>query len=286
MKHVLTIDGGGIRGLIPATILSRLEAATGPIAEKFDLMSGTSTGSIIVACLSVGIPAHEIVQMYLKNAEKIFSRSWRSRVFDYFGLLSPKYSSDGANSVLAAYLKDNTMADAKSLLLIPTLNTETGRPKFFKTPRDGQIKLSEAVRASTAAPTYFPPAGTLIDGGMFANDPSMCAVAEAYSHWKGEEIRLLSLGTGYDGRKRTVPTGGALNWITRIVDIFITGEMGYVSYEISRILGDGNYLRVQEALPPEVDVDMDSIRPSNLIRLMDFGDYLFNTNQERLLNFF
>ena len=217
MKLILSISGGGIRGLIPAIILKEIENCTGKsISDMFDLISGNSTGGIIACLLSVPdennkprYSAERVVKMYEEFGKKVFSRTFFRKILSFDGLISTKYSEKPLEKLLKQYFGDIRLEKACTNLLIPTYKiSHIPYPFFFKTHHAKNNKkdkenpyLWECARATSAASSYFKPyyfdrTNTFIDGGIFANNPSLCAYAQAKKQWKNEKIILLSLGTG------------------------------------------------------------------------------------------
>jgi patatin-like phospholipase/acyl hydrolase len=285
MINILSLDGGGIRGLIPATILAGIESFTGrKIINYFQMLAGTSTGAIIAAALSAEIPAQEIVNFYLEKASQIFYRRWTDDFLDHFGLLDSKYKATGIETALNDVFGDKKFSDIKVQLLIPTLDISTSLPHFFTTIKSPNIKLSYATRCSSAAPTYFPPKDSYVDGGMIANDPTLCAIAEAYKIWPNQDIKVLSLGTSNIPKKIVIKNGGAIDWLKVLTDTFINGAMGLSEYEALYLLGN-KYLRIQEELPETINSEMDNIDLNNMKALVRFGNELWTKNKEEILKF-
>jgi patatin-like phospholipase/acyl hydrolase len=204
---VLSIDGGGIRGIIPGTILAELEEilqrqsnSDRKIGDYFDMIAGTSTGGIL-SCIYL-IPddngkakysAKEALDLYIKNGHTIFDRTFRQKIESLGGIVHEKYSEDHLYELLQNYFGDVTL----DKLIRPSLITSyeiTDRRAVFFTSADARkdkiynFYVRDVARATSAAPTYFPPAHiqslngqlfALIDGGVFANNPAMCAYAEA-----------------------------------------------------------------------------------------------------------
>lgn len=278
MKHILSLDGGGIRGIVPARILQRLEEDTGKLTrDMFDLVAGTSTGAIVACCIAKGIPAATIVDLYFKEGKRIFNRGW-----NIFGLFGAKYPAVGLEAVLDEYLGDTLVSDSKPVLLIPTLDLTSGMPHFFKSTKPEPVKLSYAARCSSAAPTYFAPKDNMIDGGVFSNNPGMCALAEAYKLWPQERLQMLSLGTGFKHKAMIVRRGGIFDYASIIIDIFMNSEMGYIDYECDHVLEDGDYCRVQEPLFDHIDDALDNTSTLNMEALMHFADTIYGTNAGRM----
>src|SRR5919198_1933113 len=173
---VLAIDGGGIRGLIPALVLAEIESRTGRrIADMVDLLAGTSTGGIIACGLAkpTPMPASEIARIYEEEGPEIFSRSLLKRITSVEGFLDERYSSDGLVASLQQHLGDTHMTEATVPLLLTAYDT-TGRAiRFLRSEGEGSdLTMAVAAQATSAAPTYFEPVPvgdeTLVDGGVFA----------------------------------------------------------------------------------------------------------------------
>jgi uncharacterized protein len=220
---VLSIDGGGIRGIIPAMVLAEIEERTGKsIAETFDLIAGTSTGGILALGLAMpgdgGRPkytASELIELYEDEGTSIFS----GRAGTIRNLFEERYPSAGVEGVLDRYFGDARLKDALSTVFVTSYEIELRAPFFFRSERakvdaDYDFPMREVARATSAAPTYFEPAKVeargpveyyaLVDGGVFANNPAMCAYVEASSILKERgsastdepTILVVSLGTG------------------------------------------------------------------------------------------
>lgn len=293
MRTILSIDGGGIRGIIPALLLAKLEARLGrPTAELFDLIAGTSTGGILALGLTRpganGKPmysAAQLVDLYEKQGSAIFhTPAWRKLV-PAARIVDEKYPSSGIEGVLEHYFADARLKDAVTSVLVPSYEIERRMPFFFRSSRarfdpayDWPMKL--AARATSAAPTYFAPlrmeaGGTngyyaLIDGAVFANNPAMCALAEARDLWGAQDMMLLSLGTGSLTRPIRYAQAkhwGLAGWAKPMLEIVFDGVSSTVDYQMCQLLDGGfrphNYFRIQVTLPPELQ-QMDSVAPENL----------------------
>ena len=241
--RVLAIDGGGIRGLIPAIVLSRLEELLRErdpelnLASAFGLMAGTSTGGLIALGLASpkadGTPAMsaaEMVDLYSgPEAREIFARPPLRRlplVDRLTDLLDPKYGLDGLRRVLAGRFGEARLADALTGLLITAYDMQGRQPRFLKPWQPGAEELPavDAGLATAAAPTYFPPLrsgdATFVDGGVFVNNPAVAATIEAMKRQAepltADDLLVVSLGTGqyeraYDPDR--VREWGALGWV-------------------------------------------------------------------------
>jgi patatin-like phospholipase/acyl hydrolase len=197
---ILSIDGGGIKGLYTATVLSHLEEAFGaPIGEHFDMICGTSTGGLIALALSKGLPAKELVSFYKEHGPLIFPAK---RFLNGFrGLIrqiarNGKYDNTYLRKALGEVLGHTMMSEAGNLLCIPAFNLTSGRPRVFKFPHPegGNYaskygSMMDAALATSAAPTYFPATFSdkryYADGGVWANNPTLCGIQEALEYFVG-----------------------------------------------------------------------------------------------------
>ncbi|HEY8581871.1 MAG TPA: patatin-like phospholipase family protein, partial [Capillimicrobium sp.] len=191
--RVLSIDGGGIRGIIPVTVLAALEQRAGrPTSALFDLVAGTSTGGILALALNVPDAegsarwsAAAVLDLYREEGPQIFSRSLGRRITSVDGLLDDRYGNDNLREALRRYLGDTTVGEALTPALVTAYDLVARKPRFFKSwrPEDAAVPMALAAEATSAAPTYFEPVlvdgAPLIDGGVFAGNPAMCAYAEA-----------------------------------------------------------------------------------------------------------
>ncbi len=210
MAKILSIDGGGIRGIYPAYILQCIEERLGiKLLDTFDLIAGTSTGSIIAAGVATGLPASEIVEMYKKHGAKIFQKkrpclpNTLSQIF-----FDSIYDSKNLDNALTDVFKDTRMSDIKKPLILPCTDISNGGVHVIKSiyskefTRDNKVLLKDAVLASCSAPTYFNPhklgENLLSDGSLWANNPALAAVIDAKRRLKVkfEDIQVLSIGTG------------------------------------------------------------------------------------------
>ena len=278
--RVLSIDGGGIRGLIPAVVLTEIEERSGKrIWELFDLIAGTSTGGILACalCAPDPLPAEQLVGLYEDEGPKIFDRSVWQRIRSAEGLLDEKYDAAALDRALERFLSDKRLAETKPDLLIPAYNMDDPGPYFFKSRKareEGEdFALSEVARATSAAPTYFEPfplnGEALVDGGVFATNPAMCAVAEVMRFQPTADLVLLSLGTGQRTHKRSfdeIKNWGLIEWAKPILDVVFDGVSDAVDYQLQHVLDAGHYWRLQVELTQASD-DMDNANVENLADL-------------------
>jgi predicted acylesterase/phospholipase RssA len=267
--RVLSIDGGGIRGLIAARVLAEIERRCGRRAgELFDLVAGTSTGAIIACALTRPDPlsAERIARIYVEEGPEIFSRSLLKRITSAEGYLDERYESDGLLTSLRRHLGDARLADARPSVLLTAYDLERRNALLLR--NDDDMSMVDAAHGSAAAPSYFEPARvgdlTLVDGGVFATNPAMSAYADA-----GGAVELLvSLGSGEHTRVLSfeqVRDWGRLEWVRPALDIVFDGTADAVDFQLKALMGD-DYVRLQTPLDEASD-DLDAATPENLAAL-------------------
>ena len=349
-RFILSIDGGGIRGIIPAKILVDLErrlktkGKTKQLWEYFDLIAGTSTGAIIAAGLTCPRPKApqkaacspaELLSLYADEGKDIFDSNFITKLVNPGGALEERYSAAPLEKKLITGMGEKTLIESALTKVLMTAYDIENRRAVFMTNSDGdhaKIRFWQAARASSAAPTYFEPAlvedlgsiennttksMALIDGGVFANDPTLAAYVEACKlNWAadGDRITVLSLGTGSANRKipyNEAKNWGALGWMNPLTDvplvsIFMQGQSSTASYQTNIMLNHGevkfdsdgatvitnvngakaNYFRINGQImrPPGARTvnrpndAMDDVTPGNLSALQELADYFITKN--------
>lgn len=229
--RILTIDGGGIRGLFPAAYLAEIERrflGGSSIAKHFDMVAGTSTGGIIALGLANGKSAKEIASIYTERGEHIFPKPkpvaglWKR----FRSLRSPKYDRLNLQKELLRVFGHDVLDSVKTRVVIPSFEGEYGEPFIYKTPhhpdyqKDRHKALVDIAQHTAAAPSYFEAAENhgyqMLDGGIWANNPIMQALVDVLACYEvpRENIRILSIGTGDETvelAKRHLK-GGKLDW--------------------------------------------------------------------------
>jgi hypothetical protein len=266
--NVLAIDGGGIRGLIPALVLADIERRTGRrMGELVDLIAGTSTGAIIACALSRPDPmsAQRIAELYEIEGPKIFDRSLLKKIRSVGGLIDERYDSAGLIDALNTWLGPGRLADLEPPVLLTAYDIERRRAVFLGA---SDVSMIDAAHASSAAPSYFEPVrvgeATLVDGGVFATNPAVCAYAQV----GGKLDLLVSLGTGEHTRPlpyEKVRNWGQLEWARPILDVVFDGTADAVDLQMAALL-PGGYVRLQTRLDEASD-DLDDASPENLAAL-------------------
>jgi patatin-like phospholipase/acyl hydrolase len=276
---ILSIDGGGIKGLYSSTILAGIEKQNGPISEHFNMICGTSTGGIIALALAIGIPARDIANFYMTKGPLIFPPMNKlSGLLTIFkqSFIRSKYSDRELRKSLEDLFRDKTIKDIEHpIVLIPTMNLTTGENVVIKSPhqphftRDGKHLLVDVALATSAAPTFFPLAtmktfdgAQLIDGGMWANNPSLLGIVEALRYYVGnnkryEQFKLLSLANisndiGWSVKKRK--SLSLRHYGTKIIEITMESQIQAINNYIQHLMEvlPGDYIRIESPnLSPE-----------------------------------
>ncbi len=305
-KMILSLDGGGIRGAATTQFLSLIEKKLQKdhgksIRDCVDFYAGTSTGSIIALALATtNMSMKDLNNLYnYKNAQKIFSEN--KGLFEIDGINAPKFEAKGKTKVLKNSLKKAKIKDipeGKHILAV-TYAVEKRCPVVIKSTKDKYLNLLsyQVADASSAAPTYFPTSELgvppehkelwLVDGGVIANNPTMCAISEARRAWKDEtiaDLRVLSIGTGFMSRKINGPKSrkwGGLQWMTEGHIMEVLSDEKIVAYQAMTIMNNGTYIRVnaklvaQNGLLKPPDDAMDDVSEGNIIKLKELGNFWF-----------
>lgn len=284
---ILAIDGGGVRGIIPAIVLHELQKDLAePIWKYFDLICGTSTGGIIALALSVGKPIEEIVKMYDGKSALIFPKpKWYAESLKRFGKV---FCGDGGRfegSCLEQVLKAEfltgdqpfKMKDALTRLCIAAIDITNGRVVVYKSPHsviypteqkmtaDSEKEMWRIALATSAAPTFFPTVKILesycVDGGIWANNPSLVGLTEAIrSGFRLDEISILSLGTGsavFQIEEKRAKRMNLLSWGfgRGLVELAFEAQSQSVHNQVRGLLRDDKYLRVQYDFKSNIGLD-------------------------------
>jgi patatin-like phospholipase/acyl hydrolase len=309
LVKVLSLDGGGIRGIIPATVLAELELRAGrPAAELFDLIAGTSTGGILALGLSKAGPdgrpqfsADQLAELYEREGKHIFSRSIWHAIAALDNLIDEKYEANGLERVLQTYFGEARLKDAVTEVLVTAYELETREPWFFARhkarakPDENDFPMRAVARATSAAPTYFEPlhvseqpSRALVDGGVFANNPGLCAYVEALKLYDSPDVLVVSLGTGQYTRPiryRDAKGWGLAQWAQPILDVVFDGVSDTVDHQLKMLCveteGIERYYRFQAELDEASD-DLDETDEANIARLKQQARRIIAAEDERL----
>jgi len=260
IRKVLTIDGGGIKGVFPASFLASIEEKIdGNISEYFDLIVGTSTGGIIALGLGLGFSAKEIQEFYEKYGPEIFKGNRFLKYFQKF--VSTKYTNNGLKKALEETFGSRKLGESKNRLVIPSFNLETGEVYVYKTAhhprfqRDYEESAVHVALATSAAPTFFPVHYTssgipLVDGGLWANNPMGMAAVEALGvlDWPKDSVKILSIGCTSEAFKMH-RKGGQLPWAPKIADVFMASQSSASLGTAQLLIGHTNVKRINPIMP-------------------------------------
>ncbi|HSC52754.1 MAG TPA: patatin-like phospholipase family protein [Phnomibacter sp.] len=327
--RILSLDGGGIRGIIPATIMveieQRLQQRSGNpdarLADYFDLIAGTSTGGILTGLyLCPGeknrpkFTAEEALGLYLDNGHSIFQMEFLSKVAKLYVVFNEMYPKENIEKLMEQYFGNTELDDLLRPCLITSYDIRNRKAHFFNSvdAKAGKniynYKLKDVCRATSAAPTYFEPAKveslqgadyTLVDGGVFVNNPALAAYSEARTIRFSQEIgptkpdfptakdmMIISIGTGtvktpyhYD----KVKNAGLIAWLPIVIDIMMSGNSETVDYHLQKMFNtlsaedEKDYYRLEPALQ-DASSEMDDVTPENLKNLHEAGLYYVAKN--------
>ncbi len=302
---ILAIDGGGVKGAAAAKFLETLELSGNfSLYDKFDMIAGTSTGGLmalyIAAKKATGADCVELFSE--KKVKTIMDKSFWDETLPM--QTRPKYDGVGKTKVITDCFGDLLLNDVEKKVLVTAYDIILRRIVVFKSfgGADCEYKpsIAEVAEATSAAPTFFPTVKTtdtpprwLIDGGMSANNPSMCALVEAMKlGYKPEQIKLLSVGTGLQIRGRDKAndlgersqTWGSIDWFFNgIMEHFFAANTSATTYHCQKMLGE-NFLRVNGPLIYCND-DMDETRKGNINNLQLLGKEWFKEYGNQALEF-
>ena len=284
-KYVLSLDGGGVRGLATSVFLNELEKKIGkPLSSKFDLVVGTSTGGIIALVISVlEIEGPRLLEIYSeKNLKKIFTRSFSS-------LFRTKYNGYKKLEVMYDYFGSLKMSSSDTPCSIVTYNLNTRFPEIFSERDHPELSVADIAAATSAAPTYFPAVqiedNWYVDGAVSTNNPALIAFTEAEKLYPEDEIKVFSIGTGFnnsfiDGSR--AKNWGSLSWLRGgIIPMLLESNLEHQLAE--KIIGN-NYFRVDSNLnDAATQIDIKSM--NNLKRISEMGQKWWSKHMNDSLDF-
>jgi uncharacterized protein len=324
-KRILCLDGGGIRGIIPGQVLVNLERLlrskrgdNARLADCFDLIAGTSTGGILTCAYLVPdrdhpnrpkYSAERAVDIYLERGQAIFDRNLWHRVTTAEGLFDEKYAASGLEAALEDYFGETKLSELLRPCLVTAYDIGRRKTHFFtqhdaKNSEKDDFRVREVARATSAAPTYFEAVRVrsltevpydVIDGGVFANNPALCAYAEARTKLPkcptASEMVILSLGTGHALKPyshEAAKDWGLIRWARPLIDILMSGVAETVDYQLKQIFDavkcPQQYLRLDADLVahPLSTQDLDNADKANMKRLRDIGQEVAERNEQNL----
>ncbi len=265
MNKILAIDGGGIKGIFPASVLAQVEASVGRnVGDFFDLIVGTSTGGIIALGLGMSFTAQQMLTFYHTLGPSVFrgSRIWNALRRVHWA----KYKSEPLRAALEQHFGERKLGESRKRLVIPSVNLITGDVHIYKTAhhprltRDYRERVVDVALATSAAPTYFPTHRStlglpLIDGGVWANNPAGLAAVEAISMlgWARGDFKILSIGCTeepLDIHQTPKKSWGWVRWGFRIVDVIYRAQSSSSLGTAQHLAGNENVIRISPTVAP------------------------------------
>lgn len=300
--NILSIDGGGIKGILPLMQLIELEKMLkAPLSEHFDYISGTSTGGIIAVLLSIGYNADEILNLYVQYGDQIFQKE-----FLRFGIFRTKYDDNNFNNIIDEYVKNKHLTDCKTSILIPAYNASKNKLELFKHNVNRKyeywqedLPLFDVIRSTASAPSFFKPwiinSDKYIDGGLVVNNPSQMTMLEAMKDGF-DKINILSFSTGSIEKPITnkLSKSGMLGWAEPTVDILLSEMTQTTDYTLEHLFNCspsfmgrrlGLYIRCN-SLISKSSGKLDDVSKLNIRNMIDDGKESARINKEKMRAFY
>lgn len=309
--NILSIDGGGIRGIIPAKILTHIEEQIGDnLCNHFDIISGTSTGGLIALGLTTpnenNMPkykAQDLWDIYKNKSKDIFSKDFGHSLSSGFGLWGARFSSNGIKEVTKEFFKHSMLSQCLTNTLITSYGIKADHPVYFTNykaitnPDSWDYKVKDIAQATGAAPTFFNPVALvnkkmekyiLIDGGIVRNNPTSAAIAYAKQIYpNADKYNILSIGTGRVITENKYKRAGLLQWGTNIIEYMMDGSSESTHYELKQSFSsmpDSTYCRLQPILEQK-HADMTDYSLGNIKSLENYAEELMKKEKDNILNF-
>lgn len=287
---ILSIDGGGVKGLIAAEIIKAIENKRPGFIKKFDCFTGSSSGSIVSALLSSNHHPDKVASIFKKHMDVIFAINWKKRLVTMNGILSPIYEKKNLLETCYSILPNFPISELNKSMLIWSYDLVKQKPYCYINIIDKEIPptlftfqtqclgyLHEAVFHSCLAPTYFLSDSGLTDGGIFANNPAAISLSALYKFDKSIFQTGIILSIGYDGKPdRLKIDGGTVNWLNASSTL-MRANTSQGTYIPQNILGD-RFFRIE--VPTKVGLDS----VNQKVKLIEDTKIWLNKNEQRLLN--
>jgi len=281
--RIVSMDGGGLRGIIPLAILERLDGAVPDWRKQVNMFAGTSTGGLIAMGLAAGMEPGQLLDIYMTKGPLIFQRTLWREVKSVDDLSGPKYDSANREQVCREVFQDKRLSGFRSAdktkghVVITSFDlddrsdSDTAKRRWkakifhnLPTSDDSGDDLEYAYRVAmrtSAAPTYFSSYDGFVDGGVFANNPSMCALAQTQDRRLAtpiafDSVRMLSLSTGFfpyhmEGDERW----GVLQWAPKIVSLLMDGVNEVADFQTAQMMASQDYYRIPMRLQTDIAMD-------------------------------
>jgi len=298
--RILSLDGGGVRAIISATILTRLASEFPDLMNEIDMFTGVSAGAIVSVALASGLTPEQTSNIWRTAAPKIFVEGYRHKFSTIDNCIGSAYDTSQLKEMLSQTLGNKTIGDLEKKILVPSFNLDPvflelsgsrrwGPEYFHNFPNSihKELPLIDAVLRTAAAPPYFPIHQGYVDGGTFANNPSLAAISTALNYGvKYDDLVVLSISTGNNPKcitKQEQGTGdwGLVEWGPYVVDLLLDSNTESINYSCNCILHD-RYKRVDPILPKNIGLDDASAIPdlidiANKVDLDTVRDWLKST---------
>jgi patatin-like phospholipase/acyl hydrolase len=305
--RILSIEGGGIYGILPAHVLQYLEEKSGrPINQLFDLMVGTSTGSIPIVMLTIpgegGKPRYttkDVLNVYNHDADKIFYSPWYNRILTLNGVLGPKYQTSSRYQLLNSYLGNLYFDQLLNNVVLPVYEIYQKTPKLFCNWKNSGIEdqnfmMTNVLLGAISPIAFFPGVvfGSnnerffLADAGICVNNPALASILLAMKIYPNKKYVLVSLGTGsIEGMKSPsdkMVDWGVLEWSRDIIPIMMDGNVKFNQMLLKKLFPVGIDLHSFNIQVKGVQGALDDISPSNIRKLNKYGKLLIKENKKEL----
>jgi patatin-like phospholipase/acyl hydrolase len=289
-------------------VLAEIERRTGQhLSDLFDIVAGTSTGAVLAVGLAVpgekpGTPrwgAQDGVDIYRHRLPEVFARDGRHLLSGVESIWHQKYDHGPLEALLLRYFGDHMMSEALTNVIVPAYDIATNDVLLFDSAAAEaspalDLPMRVVVRGATAAPTYFEPEPVgppqaqakhlLVDGGLFANNPGVCAFMQAQRLNRGSDVIMVSLGTGAAARPLDlgeVKSWGLAHWARPLFSLVMDSASQATDYHLRSLLGEQRYFRFQAPLEG-CSHRLDDASPDNLDRLCRASEAYIGANSERL----
>ncbi|HJT20762.1 MAG TPA: CBASS cGAMP-activated phospholipase [Nitrospira sp.] len=301
--RILALDGGGLRGTFTAAVLAKWDnmiksGRHNEIVKHFDLVAGTSTGAILAIGLGLGLSPLQILDFYRTKGPEIFPKD---RLLRHW--LKSKHESSTLRGTLEDVFGNKLLRNSCCRLVLPTVRAIHGEAEAIVTPHSpdrtgfSEISAVDAALASSAAPTYFDEAvvtnpiaaASYLDGGIWANNPVLPAIAEAVRHLKVplDRIDVLSVGTMGNEVDFTESLGkGKAGWAPTSVDLFFAAQEHAATLLADSFLSLARHLRVNQHIPTKIKLDDKEAIEDMALRGANIGQDSFLTVRSRFLDGF
>ena len=280
ITRVVSIDGGGVRGVVPVIAMQRLAAEPGleTWIDRTELIAGTSTGGLIALAVAAGVSLADLRDLYVTRADDVFADSFLDDAKDFGKVFGADYDVANLEREAQRVFGDRTLAQLGKRVLVPAFDLDNGattdrrwKAKLFHNfpgpDSDGAALAYRVAVATAAAPTYFASYDGFVDGGVFATNPSMCALAQTQDARNPvderaalSEVRLLSFGTGRTLRyiEGDRLDWGYWQWVRPLLDVMLDGVNSIADYQCAQLLG-AQYYRLAPTFPAGKSIGMDAV---------------------------